>query len=174
MNKIYRLCRFDWPLHFTLLLTNWLPDNVMFLRLRGYLIKPFFKKCGNNLRVGRNNTFYNSYNIILGDNVFIAYGNWFSGATDITVESDVMFGPNSIIISGNHSRINGSYRYGKSILIPIRIGYGCWIGANSAILAGSNIGRGSVVAANTVVRDHVPDNCLFAGNPGKIKKYYNE
>lgn len=174
MNKFYRLIRYDWPMHFILLFTNWLPDNVIFMRLRGYLISPFFKKCGKNLRVGRNNVFYDSYNIEIGKDVYIAYGNWFCGTTTITIEDEVMFGPKSIIVPGNHTRMNGSFRYGKSILIPIKIGFGSWIGGNCSILLGSDIGKGSVVAANSVVRGKVPENSLFAGNPGSIKKTLND
>ncbi|MCO5259133.1 MAG: hypothetical protein M9916_03230 [Crocinitomicaceae bacterium] len=57
MTNLIRLLRYDWPLHFVLLLTNWLPDNVVFLRLRGYLAHFFFLSCGKNLRLGRNLTF---------------------------------------------------------------------------------------------------------------------
>lgn len=174
MNKIYRLIRYDWPMHFVLLLTNWLPDNVLFMRMRGKFISPFFKKCGINLRVARGNIFYNSYNIIIGANVYIAYGNWFSGSTDIIIEDEVMFGPKSIIISGNHRRENGSFRYGTDSLKPIKISFGSWIGGNCAILAGSQIGRGSIIAANTVTNGIIPDNSLFAGNPGEVKKTLND
>jgi len=40
MKKLWHYLRFDWPLHFMLLFTNWLPDNVFFLRVRGALIRP--------------------------------------------------------------------------------------------------------------------------------------
>jgi len=53
MDKIFRILRYDWPLHLVLLLTNTLPDNVLFMRLRGFLLRPFFKKCGHNFRVAR-------------------------------------------------------------------------------------------------------------------------
>lgn len=174
MNKFYRLLRYEWPLHFILLFMNWLPDNIVIMKLRGMLISPFFKKCGKNLRVARGNVFYNSFNISFGDNVYIAYGNWFSGSTDIVVESEVMFGPKSIIISGNHVRSHGSFRYGKNELKPILISFGCWIGGNCSILAGAKIGKGTVIGANSVVIGSVPANCLFAGNPGTVKKEIND
>lgn len=174
MNKFVRLARYDLPLHFILFFTNWLPDNVIFLRLRGFLISPFFKKCGANLRVGRGNVFSESFNIELGNDIYIAYGNWFCGSTTITIEDEVMFGPKSIIVSSNHLRVNGSFRFGKDSYAPIKIGFGSWIGGNCSILMGADIGKGSVIAANTVVRDLVPDNSLFAGNPGKLIKTLND
>ncbi len=170
MNKLYRLFRYDWPLHFVLLFTNWLPDNVVIMRIRGKLISPFFKSCGKNLRVARNNIFYNSYNLSFGNNVYIACDNWFSGSTDIMVEDEVMFGPKSIIISGNHNKKKGSFRYGVDTCKPIKIGFGSWIGGNCTITSGVIIGKGSLIGANTVVTKNVPDNVLFAGNPGIIIK----
>jgi maltose O-acetyltransferase len=151
-----------------------MPDNVFIMRMRGKLISPFFKNCGENLRVARGNVFYNSFNITIGKNVYIAFGNWFSGSTDIIIEDEVMFGPKSIIISGNHKRKNGSFRYGTDSLKPIKIKFGSWIGGNCAILAGSIIGKGSIIGANTVTNGIIPDDCIYAGNPGVVKKTIND
>lgn len=170
MNKFFRLIRYDWPLHFVLLFTNWLPDNVMTFRFRGILIRPFFKRCGKDLRVARSNVFINSFNMEFGDHVFIAHGNWFSAAASISVGNEVMFGPGSVIVTLNHTKINSSFRYGPGAAKAISIGAGCWIGGNSSILSGSEIGEGTVVGASTVVRGVVPAHVLFAGNPGKVIK----
>jgi hypothetical protein len=43
LKKLYRLQRFDWPLHFVLLFTNWLPDNVFFMNLRGFFASFFLR-----------------------------------------------------------------------------------------------------------------------------------
>lgn len=134
------------------------------------MISPYFKRCAGDLRVARNNVFYNSFNISFGRSVFIANGNWFAGTDLIEVSDEVMFGPNSIIISGNHSKVNNSFRYGPNVISPIFIGKGSWIGGNCAILAGSSVGEGTVVGANSVVRGQVPSNVLFAGNPGRVIK----
>lgn len=170
MNKFYRLVRFDLPLHMILWLTNALPDNVAIMKLRGWLISPFFKSCGKDFIVGRHNVFYRSYNMVIGNNVYIAYGNWFNAAETITIEDEVLFGPKSIIVSSNHTRKKGSFRYGKPKTAPIVIGYGSWIGGQCAILAGTQVGKGSVVAANSVAKGIIPDNSLFAGNPGEVKR----
>lgn len=128
MNKVYRILRYDWPLHFVLLFTNFLPDNVLFMRFRGFLLSLFFKKCGRNLRVASRNVFYNSFNIEIGNDVYIAYGNWFNGSTLIQIGDEVMFGPKSIIVSGNHTKKNHSFRYGENTVKPISISKGTWIG----------------------------------------------
>lgn len=170
MNNLARLLRYDWPLHFVLLFTNWLPDNVIILRFRGWLAHFFFIKCGSDLRLGRGIVFYNPSKISLGSNVYIAYGNWFSANAAITLEDQVVVGPKNVFASGNHTKVNGSFRYGKSECKPIRICRGTWIGANCTITAGVVVGSGSVVGANTVVTKIVPENVLFAGNPGLVIK----
>jgi tetrahydrodipicolinate N-succinyltransferase len=43
----------------------------------------------------------------------------------------------------------------------------CWIASNSIILAGVTIGKGSVVAAGSVVTENVEPNSVVAGVPAK-------
>lgn len=173
MNKYYRLLRYDWPMHFVLLLTNWLPDNVCFIRLRGFLARPFFNRCGPHLGLGRNITFYNPSRITLGSWVYIAYGCWFSASGGCEIEDEVLFGPYNVVATSDHGRKNGSFRFGAERSEPIRVGRGAWIGAHCCLLRGSRVGRGAVVAANTIVSGVVPDNSVFAGPSGEVRKTYD-
>jgi maltose O-acetyltransferase len=127
-------------------------------------------RCGKDLRLGRGVVFYNPSEIIIGNNVYVAYGNWFSANASIVLSDEVVIGPKNVFASGNHTKLKGSFRYGKPDSSPIKVGKGSWIGANCTITAGVKIGAGSVIGANTVVTKNVPDNVLFAGNPGKIIK----
>ena len=168
---MYNNLRYLWPLHAILVLTNWLPDNVFFLRLRGAMIRPFFGSCGGNFRLGRNVTFYNSKNIHIGNNVYIALDNWFNASEAIVIEDEVMFGPKSVITSSNHTKFEGSFRYGIPQSQPIKIGKGTWVSSNCTITAGSQIESGCLIASNTVVRNIVPKNSLYGGVPGKVIKF---
>ncbi len=174
MNKYLRLFRYDWPMHFVLLITNWLPDNVFFVRLRGGMARPFFKKCGPKLGLGRNIVFYNPSQIEIGRDVYIAYGCWFSASNGVKIEDEVIFGPHNVVATSNHTRLKGSFRWGKPKGGTVTFEKGCWVGGNCAVLAGSTVGHGSVVAANTTVSGNVPANVVFAGNPGVVKKEYTD
>lgn len=165
--------RYSLPLHFVLFLTNWLPDNICFLRFRGWLVHFFLRKCGTNLRVGRNVTFYNPSSIYIGNDVCIALGCWFSADEKIVIEDEVLIGPYNVFASSNHSRNGGGYRYGHPIRKPIILKKGCWIGAHCTITAGTTIGTGVCVAANSFVNKELKDNCLYAGNPAKCIKELN-
>lgn len=170
MAKYFRIMRFDWPLHFILVLTNWLPDNVLFLRMRGILARPFLGNCGSNLRLGRNISFYNPSKIRLGNNVYIALGCWFMAGDTITIGDEVQFGPYCVVVSSTHTRCNRSYRYGHPRHAPIEIGRGSWVAAHCTVTAGSIIGPGSLVGAGSVVINSVPPDVIAAGAPASIVK----
>lgn len=53
---------------------------------------------------------------------------------------------------------------------PVVIEDAVWIGANCLVLPGVRIGRGSVVAAGSVVVKDVPPMVVAAGNPARIIK----
>lgn len=53
---------------------------------------------------------------------------------------------------------------------PVLIEDSVWIGANSFILPGVRIGRGSIVAACSVVSQDIPSMVVVAGNPARIVK----
>lgn len=53
---------------------------------------------------------------------------------------------------------------------PVIIGNDVWIGDKSTILPGVSIGRGSIIAANSVVTKDIPAFCVVAGNPAVIIK----
>lgn len=174
MGKLVRLIRHDWPLHFVLVATNWLPDNTPFLRLRGWLVGHFLAKCGNNLRVGRNVTFYNPSEVILGNNIYIAFGCWFMAGATINIEDEVMFGPYCVIVSSNHSHNQGSFRNSSPNLSPIYIRNGSWIGANVVITAGARIGPGAAIGAGSVVKGDIPSNVLAVGQPARVVKEFSD
>lgn len=171
MNKFLRLIRYDWPLHFVLLFTNWLPDNTPFLAFRGWLAHFFLGACGSNLRMGRNITLYNPSKVNFGKNIYVAFGCWFMAGDEINIDDEVLFGPYCVIVSSNHQSVNNSFRNSKPKHEPIHIGQGCWIGAHVTITAGAEIGAGSLVAAGAVVPGNIfPAQALIAGVPARFIK----
>lgn len=171
MHRIKRILRYELPLFLVLLLTAWLPDLVIILRLRGYLAHFFLGACGNDFRLGRNVTFYNPQNIHIGNHVYIAYGNWFSAGERIIIGDEVIVGPYCIFASSNHTKVDGSFRYGTPEKKAIEVGRGSWIAGQCSVLAGSKIGKGTLVAANSVVNGNVESDMMCAGSPARsIKK----
>ena len=81
---------------------------------------------------------------------------------DISIGSNVSFGPNVMIYDHNHvmNRETGA-KNDNFELDSVRIGDNCWIGAGAIILSGSNIGRNCVIAAGSVVKGIGPDNTIL-------------
>ena len=50
----------------------------------------------------------------------------------------------------------------------VTIGNDVWVGYNSTIMSGVNIGDGAVIGASSVVTKDVPPYSIFAGNPAKL------
>lgn len=174
MNKLQRLIRHDWPVHFFLLLTNWLPDNTVFLRLRGLLISPFLGACGRNLRLGRNVTLYNPSRIYFGNDVYAAFGCWFMAGGNIRVEDEVLLGPYCVIASSTHSRASGSFRFAPPLQNAIHIGRGSWLGAHVVVTGGSRVGTGTLVGAGAVVTGNLEDNALAVGIPARVVRTFSD
>jgi maltose O-acetyltransferase len=168
--SLRRNLRYDWPLHFVLVALNWLPDNVVILRLRGRLARPFFASCGRQTGIAKNVSFHNPSEIRIGDSVYFAHGSVVIANSGVTIGDEVMLGPYSVLASGNHTMLDGSYRFGAPALAPIVIGRGSWIGAHVTITAGSTIGEGVAVAAGAVVHGAIPPFTVAGGVPARVLK----
>lgn len=148
----------------------WFPFGRFGDRLRGRIASSLFKECGGNLKFKKSCYFASPARVTLGSNVWFSNGVTL-GAGDITIGDEVMFGPNVCVHAQNHSRHNGSYRFGKPTDNPVVIHKGVWVGANATVLAGADIGEGSIVAAGAVVlRGKYPPNSLLAGVPARVMK----
>lgn len=62
----------------------------------------------------------------------------------------------------------------KRVDLPIVVGENCFIGARATLLPGTVIGDNCVVGACSVVKGHIPNNSVIAGNPVKIIKRTEE
>ena len=55
----------------------------------------------------------------------------------------------------------------------VQIGSGSWIGENVSII-GANVGKNSVIVANSVVTSDIPDYSVAVGAPAKVIKRVNQ
>lgn len=86
--------------------------------------------------------------------------------TDVTTHSFYLYEH-----SGNF--VKGYTSYNKDC-IETFIGNDVWIGANSVILKGVNIGNGAIIGAGAIVTKDIPAYAIAVGNPAKVIKYrYN-
>lgn len=104
----------------------------------------------------------------IGKNVFINHGCSFLDLGGITIEDDVLIGPQVKLVTENHP-VDPIDR--KSLdLASIHIGKNVWLGAGAIILPGVTVGENSIVAAGAVVTKDVPSNTIVGGVPAKFIK----
>ena len=149
LNKVIGSLHF-WFLYFI----KYHANKVAYLRAQGARI-------GDNCELFSNIGGFGSepYLIQLGANVIIASGVLFithDGATRLLRKIDSRW-----------TRETGLYG-------TIKVGDNAFIGINSIIMPGVNIGANSAVGAGSVVTKDVPPNTIVAGNPAKIIRTVDE
>jgi len=103
---------------------------------------------------------------------FQSFGNYIQCSWSENVGGKIYIGkgtriaPNVGIITVNHNPQNlDEYMEGKDVIIGAK----CWIGMNSMILPGVELGDHTIVGAGSVVTKSFPEgNQIIAGNPAKV------
>jgi acetyltransferase-like isoleucine patch superfamily enzyme len=109
--------------------------------------------------------------IIIGDNCSIG-GACIHAWNSITIGNDCLIGTGTNIIDANGHPVHldncTSRRPRSQVSHPIIIEDDVWIALNCIILPGTNIGYGSVIGSNSVVKGHIPPMSLVMGNPAQV------
>ena len=121
------------------------------------LFPPFYTDCGKNITIGKN--------------VFINACCRFQDQGGITIGDGSFIGHNITIATLNHN-FNPKRRADINPK-PVKIGKNVWVGSDSTILPGVEIGDGAIIGAGSVVTKSVPENCIAVGNPAKVIRKIN-
>lgn len=113
-------------------------------------------------------TIANPRQVFVGINsTVMRQGCYIQGAGNVYFGNYIQLGPNVGILSSNHDL----YNQDKYNVAPIIIGDYSWIGMNSIITAGVELGPRTIVAAGAVVTKSFPEGfCVLAGVPAKVVK----
>ncbi len=110
--------------------------------------------------------------LVLGNHSNIGPFNYIGCSGKITIGNNVMLGPRVSIYAENHLFDNPNMTIKDQGVnrMAVTIEDDCWIASNAVILAGVTIGKGSVVAAGSVVNENIPPFSVVAGVPAKLIK----
>jgi acetyltransferase-like isoleucine patch superfamily enzyme len=88
-------------------------------------------------------------------------------AEKITIGDNCLIGANVTITDSDWHAIDPARRHDVKATLtrPVKIGNNVFIGANSIVLKGTEIGDDSVIGAGSVVSGMIPANVIAAGNP---------
>ena len=109
----------------------------------------------------------------MGENSSIAHNCTFSGRNaGIFISDFVMIAPGCVFVAFDHSfeSITIPMMNQGTIESPIYIEEDVWIGANCTITKGVRIGKGSIIAANSVVTKNIENFSISGGVPAKLIK----
>lgn len=121
-----------------------------------------------------NFTFFTGFNIAVNNSAKLIIGSGYANYnvkidcfTEIVIGHNVAISHNVIIRDSDNHTLTGQ----RNKSAPIRIGNHVWIGMNSIILKGVNIGDGAVIGAGSIVTHDVPDRSLAVGVPARVIRH---
>lgn len=140
-------------------------------------LKSLFKKCGDNVTLGRGFEVVGAENISVGHDVYLGPGVMLlTTRAEIRLGDYVMSGPDLTIITGDH-RIDVLDRPMMSLSddekLPendqsVVVGSDVWLGSGVTILKGVTVADHCVVAAGAVVtKDVEPEYSIWGGVPAR-------
>lgn len=115
--------------------------------------------------IGDSTRIWSAKNIIIGDRVLISHG--------VNIH-DFNSHPSSAL--RRHEQAVGIFEKGHTgdladvASSDIIIEDDVWIGFGSTILKGVKIGKGSIIGANSLVTQDIPEYCVVVGNPAQVVK----
>jgi len=112
--------------------------------------------------------------IYIGDRTRIGLGCTLIGP--VRIGNDVGVAQGVVLTGLNHNYEDVTMPISKQGVstAPIVVEDEVWLGANCVILAGTTIGKHSIVAAGSVITKNVPPYSLAFGNPARVIRQYNQ
>ena len=151
-------------------LTRNIPGSAGFV-LRRQILSPRMKKVGQNFDVFPGVRLLYKRNMVVGNNVRIAYNSIIDAQGGIEIGDNTLIGHYVSIWSQNHifSNIDQPIIQQGMDQQPVKIGNNVWVGSHSFIMPGTVIGDGVIISAGAVVgKKKIPDYSILSGNPARI------
>lgn len=151
-------------------------------RVQTYLLivgKSRFLSYGRDLHVGRGSSLWAPEKIVIGNGVYIG--------KEVLIECNAEIG--DYVLVANRVAFVGRHDHDfRAIGIPVRfspwigskrhvsphrgtkvvVEHDVWIGYGATILSGVHLGRGTIVAAGSVVTKSTPAYAIVVGNPARV------
>lgn len=157
-------------LFFIRLIILFLPDTRFFC-LKRSVYRLAGIKVGNNVRICSSARILGNGSLSIGDNTWIGHETLIICSSNVIIGSNVDIAPRVFIGTGTHEiDLNTPGIAGNGISKDIIIGDGCWLGAGSIILPGTELGEKTVVAAGAVVNKSFSSYLVVGGVPAKVIK----
>lgn len=162
------------------LLLNIISPLIPHPKLRAVFFRLIGAEIGRRVRIEKVNFIQvqNSIgNLHCSDDVFIGSGVTLDISALIILDEHVMIASGcSILTHQNFGDFSGNElsKIYKTKYCPVHLNRNVIIGADTTILAGTIIGRYSVIGAKSLVNCNIPENVLAIGIPAKVFKHHGK
>ncbi len=151
---------------------GWLALSACPQILRNLVFRLAFKRFGRQSTIDYRCYVRYPWKVSIGDRAMLNRGcslftSFAISDAEIIIGNDVAIGPNVSILSAGHDHATLTL---DDTGATVRVCNHAWIGANSILLPGVEIGEGAVVGAGSVVTKSVPAWTVVAGNPAMFIK----
>jgi maltose O-acetyltransferase len=143
----------------------WLFQRI-YVRSQSRYLKRNFASCGKGVSIDGMVKVAHPENIHIGNHSRINHNCFLNASAQITIGNFCSISPGCQLHTGGLD-LREPYRVRKHILAPITLEDGVWICSGSVITKGVTIGRGAVIAANSVVTKDVPPFQMYGGVPAQ-------
>lgn len=165
--KVYKFC---WVVKSTMKKNTFIGDGT---KIDNSILEAF-SRCGKNnhlfhVKLGKH-TYTGQNTVIMHTNI----GAFSSISWNVSIgggEHDFSRLTSHSFLYNSYDRLNDDKVFYNRFEEKCTIGNDVWIGANSTILRGVQVGDGSVIGANSVVTKDIPPFAIAVGNPARIMKY---
>jgi acetyltransferase-like isoleucine patch superfamily enzyme len=125
---------------------------------------------GKDCYLGDDSRIWSADSVTIGDRVYISHNVNIHDTNSHSISSEFRHKHFLEIMSNGHPKENSVDIVSRALIIEDDV----WIGFNSVILKGVKIGRGSIVAAGSVVTKDIPPFSIVAGNPAQVIRKLEE
>ena len=130
-----------------------------------------FQSCGYGVRINGKITIHSPISMVIGNNVHIGKGCFFSAKGGLTIGDNTYISRNVTIYTSNHNYEGEALPYDHlQNPKPVSIGRNVWIGMNVRIIPGIRIGDGAIIGLGTVITDDVPSGTIVGSAPHRVLK----
>lgn len=109
-------------------------------------------------------------NLRLGPKVVMGRDNVVNTYLDIEIGTNALLGDWIYICDFDHiyDRLDIPIKAQGLVKTPVRVGADVWVGEKASILRGADVGSGSVVASQALVKDKIPPFSIVVGTPARV------
>jgi acetyltransferase-like isoleucine patch superfamily enzyme len=109
-------------------------------------------------------------NLRLGPKVVLGGSNIINAYLDIEIGQNALLSDLIYVCDFDHVYEHLHLPIKKQGLVktPVRIGEDVWVGEKASILRGADIGAGSVVGSQSLVKDRIPPFSIVVGTPARV------